>query len=52
VARFEGNVVMNLIMDHPDPSTPPAADPAPAPEPPAPPTKARSTSGKRAASAK
>jgi lipopolysaccharide export system protein LptC len=52
VAYFEGNVVMNLIMDHPDPSTQPAADPAPPPDPPAQPTKARSTSGKRAASAK
>lgn len=51
VAYFEGNVVMNLIMDHPDPAPQPAADPAP-PDPPAPPTKARSTSGKRAASAK
>jgi lipopolysaccharide export system protein LptC len=52
VAYFEGNVVMNLIMDHPDPSTQPAADPAPPPDPPVPPTRARSTSGKRAASAK
>jgi lipopolysaccharide export system protein LptC len=47
VAYFEGNVVMNLIMDHPDPSTPSAAEPAPPPDPPAQPTKARSASGKR-----
>jgi len=46
VAYFEGNVVMNLIMDHPDPAAQPVAEPAP--EPPAPPTKARSSSGKRA----
>jgi lipopolysaccharide export system protein LptC len=48
VAYFEGNVVMNLIMDHPDPAAQPVAEPAPAPDPPAPPTKARSSSGKRA----
>jgi len=39
VARFEGNVVMNLIMDHP------AADP---PEQPAPAPKARSSTARRA----
>jgi lipopolysaccharide export system protein LptC len=48
VAYFEGNVVMNLIMDHPDTSTQPAAEPAPPPDPPAPPTRARSSSAKRA----
>src|ERR1700710_101199 len=31
LVRFEGNVVMNLIMDNPDPV--PAAEPEPAPEP-------------------
>ena len=48
VAYFEGNVVMNLIMDHPEPAAPPAAEAAPPPAPPAQPTKARSSSGKRA----
>jgi lipopolysaccharide export system protein LptC len=50
LVRFEGHVVMNLIMDSPDPA-PAAVEPAtePAPEaPPAPPTKARPSSAKRA----
>ncbi|MFL6792557.1 MAG: LPS export ABC transporter periplasmic protein LptC [Bradyrhizobium sp.] len=42
VVRFEGNVVMNLIMDNPAPADAPAA-----PEP-APPPKTRSVSGKSA----
>jgi lipopolysaccharide export system protein LptC len=42
VVRFEGNVVMNLIMDNPAPAEAPAA-----PEP-APPPKTRSVSGKSA----
>jgi lipopolysaccharide export system protein LptC len=46
VVRFEGNVVMNLIMDNPAPDQPSA--PA-APEPAAPaPSKTRSVSGKSA----
>jgi lipopolysaccharide export system protein LptC len=48
LVRFEGHVVMNLIMDNPAPAS---ADPAeePAPEPlPAQPTKARPSSAKRA----
>ncbi len=50
VARFEGNVVMNLIMDNPpaDASAQPATEPAPAPNPPAQPTKAHSSSASRA----
>jgi lipopolysaccharide export system protein LptC len=39
VVRFEGNVVMNLIMENPTP---------PEPEPPPPPAKTRSVSGKSA----
>src|ERR1700712_4702539 len=47
LVRFEGNVVMNLIMDGPEPA--PAAEPEPAPEPsPVPPAKARTPSAKRA----
>ena len=46
--RFEGNVVMNLIMDNPDP-VPAAAEPEPAPEPSSvQPAKARPPSAKRA----
>ena len=41
VVRFEGNVVMNLIME-----SPPA--PEPEPEPPSPPARTRSISGKSA----
>jgi lipopolysaccharide export system protein LptC len=51
VAYFEGNVVMDLIMDNPpaDSAAPPAAEPAsPAVNPPAQPTKARSSSANRA----
>ena len=50
LVRFEGHVVMNLIMDSPDPapaSVEPAAEPAPEPSP-AQPTKARPSSAKRA----
>jgi lipopolysaccharide export system protein LptC len=48
LVRFEGHVVMNLIMDSPEP-TPTAAEPEPAPEPPpVQPTKARPSSAKRA----
>jgi lipopolysaccharide export system protein LptC len=50
LVRFEGHVVMNLIMDSPDPA-PAFAEPAtePVPEaPPAQPTKARPPSAKRA----
>jgi lipopolysaccharide export system protein LptC len=50
LVRFEGHVVMNLIMDNPDPapaSVEPAAEPAPE-APPAQPTKARPSSAKRA----
>ncbi len=48
LVRFEGHVVMNLIMDSPDPeSVEPAAEPAPEP-PAAQPTKARPSSAKRA----
>src|SRR6195952_3076356 len=47
LVRFEGHVVMNLIMDSPDPA--PAVEPEPVPEaPPAQPTKARPSSAKRA----
>ena len=46
LVRFEGHVVMNLIMDSPDPaSVEPAAEPE---APPAQPTKARPSSAKRA----
>jgi lipopolysaccharide export system protein LptC len=46
LVRFEGHVVMNLIMDSPDPAS---AEPEPALEPPAAqPTKARPSSAKRA----
>src|SRR5258708_18789993 len=50
VARFEGNGVMNLIMDNPpaDASAQPATEPAPAPNPPAQPTQAHSSSATRA----
>jgi lipopolysaccharide export system protein LptC len=44
VVRFEGNVVMNLIMDNP----PAQAEPEPAPAPAPPPQKTRSGSGKSA----
>jgi lipopolysaccharide export system protein LptC len=49
LVRFEGHVVMNLIMDNPDPA-PASAEPSePAPEvSPAQPAKARPSSGKRA----
>jgi lipopolysaccharide export system protein LptC len=48
LVRFEGHVVMNLIMDNPDPaSVEPAAEPAPEPSP-VQPTKARPSSAKRA----
>ena len=40
VVRFEGNVVMNLIMDHPTDPEPAAADPAP--------TKTHASSARRA----
>jgi lipopolysaccharide export system protein LptC len=46
LVRFEGHVVMNLIMDNPDPAS---AEPEPVPEAPAvQPTKARPSSAKRA----
>jgi lipopolysaccharide export system protein LptC len=46
LVRFEGHVVMNLIMDNPDPAS---AEPEPVPEAPAAqPTKARPSSAKRA----
>ncbi|WP_454623662.1 LPS export ABC transporter periplasmic protein LptC [Bradyrhizobium cenepequi] len=44
VVRFEGNVVMNLIMDSPPAQAEPEPEPAPAP----PPQKTRSGSGKSA----
>jgi lipopolysaccharide export system protein LptC len=44
VVRFEGNVVMNLIMDNP----PAQAEPEPAPAPAPPPQKTRSGSSKSA----
>jgi lipopolysaccharide export system protein LptC len=48
LVRFEGNVVMNLIMDSPDPA-PAVAEPINEPEPsPVQPAKARPSSGKRA----
>jgi lipopolysaccharide export system protein LptC len=50
LVRFEGHVVMNLIMDNPDPapaSVEPATESMPEP-PPAQPTKARPSSAKRA----
>jgi len=50
LVRFEGHVVMNLIMDSPDPA-PTAIEPATEPVPEAPaaqPTKARPSSAKRA----
>ena len=48
LVRFEGHVVMNLIMDNPDPA-PASVEPASEPEaPPAQPTKARPPSAKRA----
>ncbi len=43
LVRFEGHVVMNLIMDNPEPAA--SVEPEPSP---APPTKARSPSAKRA----
>jgi lipopolysaccharide export system protein LptC len=51
LVRFEGHVVMNLIMDNPDPATAsaePASEPAPEVSPPAQPAKTRPSSGKRA----
>jgi lipopolysaccharide export system protein LptC len=45
LVRFEGHVVMNLIMDSPDPA---AVEPEPAPEPALAPTKARPSSARRA----
>jgi lipopolysaccharide export system protein LptC len=48
LVRFEGHVVMNLIMDSPDPD-PTSVEPEPVPEVPvAQPTKARPSSAKRA----
>jgi lipopolysaccharide export system protein LptC len=48
LVRFEGNVVMNLIMDNPDPA-PAAAEPVNEPErAPVQPAKARPSSAKRA----
>jgi lipopolysaccharide export system protein LptC len=48
LVRFEGHVVMNLIMDSPDPA-PASVEPDPVPEAaPAQPTKARPSSAKRA----
>jgi lipopolysaccharide export system protein LptC len=50
LVRFEGHVVMNLIMDNPDPA-PASAEPASEPAPevsPAQPAKTRPSSGKRA----
>jgi lipopolysaccharide export system protein LptC len=48
LVRFEGHVVMNLIMDSPDPD-PTSVEPEPVPEAPAAqPTKARPSSAKRA----
>jgi lipopolysaccharide export system protein LptC len=48
LVRFEGHVVMNLIMDGPDPA-PASVEPEPVPEaPPAQPTKARPSPAKRA----
>ena len=48
LVRFEGHVVMNLVMDSPDPaSVAPAAEPAPEAAP-AQPSKARPSSAKRA----
>jgi lipopolysaccharide export system protein LptC len=48
LVRFEGHVVMNLIMDGPDPD-PTSVEPEPVPEPPAAqPTKARPSPAKRA----
>ena len=50
LVRFEGHVVMNLVMDSPDPapaSVEPASEPAPE-APAAQPTKARPSSAKRA----
>jgi lipopolysaccharide export system protein LptC len=49
LVRFEGHVVMNLVMDSPDPvatSVEPAGEPASEPSPA--PTKARPSSAKRA----
>jgi lipopolysaccharide export system protein LptC len=50
VVLFEGNVVMNLIMDHPDadPSAQPDAEPVPAANLPTQPAKAHSPSARRA----
>ena len=42
LVRFEGNVVMNLIMDNPEPTAEPANEPAPEASP-VQPTKARSS---------
>jgi lipopolysaccharide export system protein LptC len=47
LVRFEGGVVMNLVMDPPNPDA--AAEPAPEPETPPPePAKAKASNGKRA----
>jgi lipopolysaccharide export system protein LptC len=51
LVRFEGHVVMNLIMDGPDPaaaSAEPASEPAAGVSPSAQPAKTRPSSGKRA----
>jgi lipopolysaccharide export system protein LptC len=50
MVRFEGNVIMNLIMDNPAPGTEsdPSASPSVAPEPAAVPARTRSVSGKPA----
>jgi lipopolysaccharide export system protein LptC len=47
LVRFEGHVVMNLIMDSPDPAST-SVEPDPVPEAPPQPTKARPSSAKRA----
>ena len=50
MVRFEGNVVMNLIMDSPTPGaeSDPSANPSAAPDPAAAPAKTRPVSGKSA----
>jgi lipopolysaccharide export system protein LptC len=50
VVRFEGNVVMNLVMDSPNPTASEAAAiaPEPAAQPANPSAKTRSVSGKSA----
>jgi lipopolysaccharide export system protein LptC len=48
LVRFEGGVVMNLIMDPPTPAAEPEPAPAPQPQTPTPPAKARPATDKRA----